>query len=591
MLGPVFNQEMLLGGRRNKLHVFRWIYAGWLVVQVLWYALLFAASGDDRRHNFSYMPGAGPYIVGAKFSETFVMEQLLFLALVTPAFVAGAITDEKRRGTLQYLLCTDLDARHIILGKLFGRSAQVGLVLLTGLPIFALFAALGGVEPLTMLVIVVVYLAPLFAIASATVLASVLCKQTRDAVLILYAVAVFAVLLVWSVGGIFNYFNPLYVLEPVWTNSGSMETVLMLQRLVGSVVAWGSVGLICLGLAMWRMRPVYLRELEAPPPKQRMWMSVERIPVTEEPVLWRERHVEGLAPTPTLRRIPSWLTLTGIVLATTLSSVLILVASMPAGKGVGALLQAALNRDVVQLANLWPNASIGFLVQSLVALLLATLVVGVRCSGAITGEREKRTWEALLLTPLSAKSMIHGKLWGIMGASYWYLVAYGAPAVALAVFGGAMALFWTVLLLAVTFLAMYFIGAAGLYCSASSKSSWQSLLVTALYGYLGGLVLFLLASPVTFIVFLLLCIVLMIVDLFLHTGVSGLILSNFLVFFSVFLISTCVAMALACWIMARYFLSWAQRWVADRERTRHWYDEPLYRRSRRQPLEREAWSR
>ena len=153
MLGPVFNQEMLLGGRRNKLHVFRWIYAGWLVVQVLWYALLFATSGDDRRHNFSYMPGAGPYIVGAKFAETFVMEQLLFLALVTPAFVAGAITDEKRRGTLQYLLCTDLDARHIILGKLFGRGAQVGLVLLAGLPIFALFAALGGVEPLTMLVI------------------------------------------------------------------------------------------------------------------------------------------------------------------------------------------------------------------------------------------------------------------------------------------------------------------------------------------------------------------------------------------------------------------------------------------------------
>ena len=156
-----------------------------------------------------------------------------------------------------------------------------------------------------------------------------------------------------------------------------------------------------------------------------MWLPVERIPVTEEPVLWRERHVEGLAPTPTLRRIPSWLTLTGIVLVTTLSSVLILIYSMPAGKGVGALLQAALNRDVVQLTNLWPNASIGFLVQSLVALLLATLVVGVRCSGAITGEREKGTWEALLLTPLSAKSMIHGKLWGIMGASYWYLVAYG----------------------------------------------------------------------------------------------------------------------------------------------------------------------
>jgi len=173
-------------------------------------------------------------------------------------------------------------------------------------------------------------------------------------------------------------------------------------------------------------------------------------------------------------------------------------------------------------------------------------------------------------------------------------VAYGAPAVALSVFGGAMALFWTVLLLAVTFLGMYFIGAAGLYCSASAKSSWQSLLTTAVWGYLGGLGLFLAASPVTFIVFVILCILLLIMDLFLHTGVSSIIMSNFYVFFSIFLVSTCVAMALACWLMARFFLTWAQRWVADRERTRHWYDEPVYRRPRRRPVagvDREAWSR
>ena len=32
MVGAVLHQEMLLGGRRNRLHLFRWLYAGWLIV-------------------------------------------------------------------------------------------------------------------------------------------------------------------------------------------------------------------------------------------------------------------------------------------------------------------------------------------------------------------------------------------------------------------------------------------------------------------------------------------------------------------------------------------------------------------------------
>jgi hypothetical protein len=41
--------------------------------------------------------------------------------------------------------------------------------------------------------------------------------------------------------------------------------------------------------------------------------------------------------------------------------------------------------------------------------------------------------------------------------------------------------------------------------------------------------------------------------------------------------------------MSRLFLNWAQRWIADRERTRHWNEEPVYRRSRRRrPAPREV---
>jgi ABC-type transport system involved in multi-copper enzyme maturation permease subunit len=593
MLGPVFYQELLLGSRRSKLHIFRWVYTGWLVCQVFWYWLVALSISNARQmEDFSTVAGGESAIVGGLFSETFVLQQVLFIVLATPAFVAGAVTDEKRRGTLQYLLCTDLDSRHIILGKLFGRVAQVGLVALAGLPPFALLAALGGIPPLTMLIAFIVLIMPTFAIASVTMLASVLCKQTRDAVLAVYVVAVAGAFIVWMFGSFFSYFNPFYVLAPVWSGVDSQQWDVMFERLVGSVAAWGLVGVACLGLAMWRMRPQYIRELESPPPKQRIWLGVERAPITDEPVRWREHNIEGLAPTEQLRRVPQWLAILIVVLVTALSSSLILVFSMPTGKGISDLFKALAHLDVAQLANLWPDAGFGFLIQSLVVLLLASLIVGVRCSGAITGEREKMTWEALLLTPMSAKSMIHGKLWGIMGSSYWYLLAYAATAIVFSVLGGVLALFWTVLWLAVTVLAMYFIGAAGLFCSARSKNSWRSLLGTVAYGYLGGLAIFLVVSPITGIVSLILILILAIMDLFLNTGIASLAFKNFRVYQQIFLAASSIALAVICWIMSRFFLTWAQRWVADRERTRHWYDEPIYRRPRRRPVvEREAWSR
>src|SRR3954447_13314119 len=182
MVGPVLHQELLLGSRRNRLHVFRWIYAAWLLVQLLYFGLEALSQSQLLAGGAPYAAGTGGgaevrvlmlTAVRGRFTETFVAQQMLLLVLVTPAFVAGAITDEKRRGTLQYLLTTDLDTRHIILGKLLGRMAQVALVALAGLPLFALLAGFGGVAPLTLVFVAAVLIAPLFALTSATLLASV----------------------------------------------------------------------------------------------------------------------------------------------------------------------------------------------------------------------------------------------------------------------------------------------------------------------------------------------------------------------------------------------------------------------------------
>jgi len=588
MVGAVLHQEWLLGSRRHRLYLFRCIYAAWLIALVFYGYFRFLIEEQQRLSNqivagtSTFVARASPpVIVGQWFAEAFVSQQLILLMLATPAFVAGSITDEKRRGTLQYLLTADLEARHILLGKLLGRVAQVALVALAGLPLFALLAGFGGVQPIALLAVAAALLVPLFALASATLLASVWCRQTRDAVLALYLLCTLGGVAVWRCGGPLHYLNPLYVVEPAWGAWPSLDLAELGRRLLAASVCWGTLGGVALALAIWRLRPAYRRELENIRPQSVRWYSAARAPVQEEPIRWRERHVEGLAPAPSLRRVPQTLGVVAVAGLTVCSSLWILSRSLPSGVAIGDLILALARLQVGRLAVRMPSAGDGFLVQGLVVMLLASLVVGIRCSGAVTGERERRTWEALLLTPLSAKQLIRGKLWGIMAASYVYLLAYAAPAIVLSVFGGVLALFWVLLWLAVTVLAMYYVGAVGLWCSVRSRNSWRALLGTLAAGYVGGLALYACSLIVIFPFTLILGVIFSAIDRQWGTRLTPAAKPLFSLDHRAFVLATCLGLALIFWGMSRAFLSQALRWVADRERTRHWHEEPIYRRSHR----------
>src|SRR5581483_680794 len=172
MVGPLFYHEMLLGSRRSRDYVFRWIYVGWLLLQAMWFAFI-----DSFLYSFFATPPNQSYTayVCRHFAEVFIPQHFILLALITPAFVASAITEEKTRGTLQYLLVSDLAPIHIIVGKLIGRIIQVCVLALAGLPFIAIAGVFGGVEPALLfgLLLVTVYVAA--GVASATFLAAVWC--------------------------------------------------------------------------------------------------------------------------------------------------------------------------------------------------------------------------------------------------------------------------------------------------------------------------------------------------------------------------------------------------------------------------------
>jgi len=312
---------------------------------------------------------------------------------------------------------------------------------------------------------------------------------------------------------------------------------------------------LCLCLSVWRLRPAYLRQLQAEGrPKKLRWWHARRSSVPDEPIRWKERHVEGLAPLAALRRVPRWYGI-GVIFLVTLVCSATIAWSHPGSAGKP------------------------FYVQSVVALLVAVLLIGLRCSGAVTGERERQTWEALLLTPLPVQHLIRGKLWGIIGASYPYLLAYAVPALVFALVGGWEALFWTVLLLGVAWLAMAFVGAAGLWCSVRAKSSWRSLMGTVLIGYGGGFFLLGVAFPVAGIAFLVIFATLAIID-WLSGNPNGLA-TWWQKTFDFYTLCVCLALILGFVGMTWFFLADAQKYVADRERIRHWKEEPKSGRRRR----------
>lgn len=546
MIADVFRVELLLATRRPRYRIACRVYAGWLVLQLSALFLRYYGEADI----------VSPVVFVDHYIATFLTQQYFLMLLGMPVLVAGAITEEKSRGTLQYLLTTDLSSASIVVGKLLAGMVQGGIVLLMGLPILCFLAPCGAFDLPRLGLLVVATLAPLFAWSAASILVSVWSRQTRRAILALYLLILVGVLAPDGLASLqtalapytgpgsslrplravlifvydtFQLLNPSYVLMPAWAVHDSSELGV---RLLQSSLAWALLGIACTLLAIARLRPAYCKQLGYTQRRRGRIAGWFRARVTDDPVRWKEQHIEGLAPHPLLRAIPTWVGVMVIAGFTLMS----------AHKGAGPTVSGP-----------------GVLVA-----LLSTLAVAVRCSAAVSGERERQTWEAVLLAPLAIRHLIASKLRGVIAATYPYLAAYAIPAMAVCIYHGDLR---SLLVLTVgvfaTFIAMQFIGGAGLWASARSNNSWLALLGTLTVGYIGGGLVVLFGLPVTAIAAFYIC----------------LFLTPFLVVFDVnftgpasavmMVVLCCVGLAAVFLKFTSYFILQAERRVLQ-ERTPYW---------------------
>lgn len=492
LFGPVLFHDLVRSSRRGRNVALRVLYAAALLLALGTLYLNYDPFDGDP---FSRSP-RGLASFAEAFFCTFVGVQLGAVLLLTPAYFAGAIAEEKDRKTLEFLLATDLHSREIVLGKLASRLGILVLLILTGLPILSLTQLWGGIEPALIAAVFAATLVTLAGIAALSLLLSVYARKTRDAIvlaylivaaylglstaslLILHSAAVSGFALTsgsepWTVGDLVTAFNAgnfgsaYYFLYEAMDKGQALAAVLP-GVLRDYAIFHGAVFFLCTTWAVLRMRAVALRQLHGRAVKEhrRTWIKPK---VGTQPMLWKEILAEpGLSFHWSGRAVIAL-----IVLASFIPAVWIAAAWLYHWS-------RSTPYDLLKSVNDWVR-----IVGTAVAC-LTLLGVAVRAASSITGERDRHTLDGLLASPLDTRSILFAKwlasLLSVRWAWLWLCCIWVLGVATGGLYVGAVP--WLVL---AWLCYASFLSSLGLYFSATRPTTLQATLQTLIaVAALGG---------------------------------------------------------------------------------------------------------
>ncbi|WP_165228884.1 ABC transporter permease [Aquisphaera insulae] len=426
--GPVFFHELRAAARRRRTFILR-TGIGLLLLFLL---ISFVGQGRYGLHSpyHEYAPRDVANLGFDLFLATVWVEFLLILVL-TPAYLAGSIAEERQRKILPYLLASPLGGVEIVCGKFASRLINLVTLLLMCLPILSLSLFLGGVDPLMVWLTAGVGFSSICFVASMSMVVSLYCTLPRDAIIATYAIELAGLyLLAWlnlviQSGSGWPQANWLHRFDAVgeWIASlsplnGLMDDLTSGQgwpaALLRSFLAQIAVSVPLLAWATFRLRP-----RERGPRVGRLrrflrWRRREGGPlrlgprpaVGDRPMIWKE--CSGTLGSSSVPRFALAVFLK-VAFAGTLFLILV-IACLPAFKEVARHGYGATEPP-------YASRSLSFVVRSVTTILyvLAGLLSCVSAATGITSERERDTWISLAATPLEGREIIHAKILG----TYW----------------------------------------------------------------------------------------------------------------------------------------------------------------------------
>jgi hypothetical protein len=413
--GPMFRREFQAATRKRRPFLFRSLFAALL-------GLVGLLIGSQAANLLQF----GRIL----FLATIGIE-LVFLMFFVPASVGGAVAEEREKDTLPMLLLTRLWPIEIVLTKVVARWLSSIDLLFIGLPVLVASGWLAGL-PLEMVLATLILLATSAFMASIAILASAQREQVGPAR---------AQATAWIFGWLLG--PPVVAIMPVTTGSLWGDLLAELKRLCTLVapssplslltdnawyyrpqvvslegrVAWmitlqAMFGLLAVGLAAGRLQA---REMNP------NWLDPtrgHRPGCGDDPVYWREFELpmrRGAGSLIGIRLRYVWI-LVRAILVNLLGLVAVLLSlAVPIG-----LLVATLYYGFAAFQEQWqsgPNASFearsqfNNLIRAGTGMLafLPSLGMASIVAGRITTERDKKTWDAFLTTPLTGEEILWSK--------------------------------------------------------------------------------------------------------------------------------------------------------------------------------------
>lgn len=421
---PLLTKELLEQSARKRTYVLRTAYACLLFFGglMMFYGIVY----DQSRNPLSVL-GRGRDVF-----EVLIVLQLAGIYLFMPAITCTVITAEKERKTLGLLLLTKLGPWTIVLEKYLGRCITMLTFLMLSLPLFAFAYSLGGVNARDLVVASWMLLVTMAQVGAFALLCSCLFRSTVGAFVGTYILGFlfyFGPIFVWGIWDpredwlqfVLDRVNLLF--EPLFGDGAiaHREQLLLLWvppvmlfdqwnvdvllAIVRSVPTLASIaGLLCLArvflvrrafvpaknpvLNLFRLLDGLFVRLNQNRLTRGIVVIKESTTLPEdEPIAWRETKKKSLGTIRYLIRV--FLVLEGPVLVLCLWIVIV-------------------NAD--RSWNEMPEE------LSLVYFLfwgLSVLLVVVKATSLIAGERTHETLDVLLATPLTTREIVSQKLRGL----------------------------------------------------------------------------------------------------------------------------------------------------------------------------------
>jgi ABC-type transport system involved in multi-copper enzyme maturation permease subunit len=186
LFGPLLWYDMVRTGRRQHVRL-RIAYACILLLVLLTFygSLAILLKEHEQEH---LRPNEVAELSLAAFLTITAM-QLALVMLFTPAYTAGAIAAEKERGLLPALLATPTGNHEIVFSLFASRLGNLALLILTSLPVLSMLEFMGGLDPDFVLAAFTMTILTMLGLGALGIALSVECRDAQKATLLTYAVA------------------------------------------------------------------------------------------------------------------------------------------------------------------------------------------------------------------------------------------------------------------------------------------------------------------------------------------------------------------------------------------------------------------